>query len=83
MLVVTGARIELFEAKGSELPTLRDAVNLQCVRDVLGPRAVSRACRPSWRARASQRPKPSAQSPKPKAQSLEPGAWSLEPRAAV
>jgi hypothetical protein len=42
-VVEAGARMELFEAKWSELPTMRDAVNLQFVRSVMGPRAISRA----------------------------------------
>ncbi len=42
-LVEAGGRVELFEAKWSEIPTVRDAVNLQFVRGILGPRAVSKA----------------------------------------
>lgn len=42
-LVEAGGRLELFEAKWSEIPTVRDAVNLAFVRDVLGPKAVSKA----------------------------------------
>lgn len=42
-LVEAGGRLELFEAKWSEIPTVRDAVNLAFVRDVLEPKAVSKA----------------------------------------
>ena len=34
-------RVELFEAKWTELPTAGDAVNLQFVRGVVGPRHVT------------------------------------------
>ena len=42
-LVEAGGRVELFEAKWSEIPTVRDAVNLAFVRDILGPSRVSKA----------------------------------------
>ena len=42
-LVEAGGRVELFEAKWSEIPSLRDAVNLEFVRGILGPASVSKA----------------------------------------
>ena len=42
-LVDAGGRVELFEAKWGEIPNVRDAVNLEFVRAILGPRAVSKA----------------------------------------
>ncbi len=42
-LVEAGGRVELFEAKWSEIPTVRDAVNLEFVRGILGPSTVSKA----------------------------------------
>ena len=40
VVVETGARVELYEAKWTELPSANDAVNLTFVRGVLGARAV-------------------------------------------
>lgn len=42
-LVEAGGRVELFEAKWSEIPSLRDAVNLEFVRGILGSAAVAKA----------------------------------------
>jgi predicted AAA+ superfamily ATPase len=42
-LVDRGGRLELFEAKWTEAPTLRDAVNLTFVRNVLGTSAIARS----------------------------------------
>jgi hypothetical protein len=42
-VVDRGGRLELFEAKWTETPSLRDAVNLAFVRDVVGSRTVARA----------------------------------------
>lgn len=42
-LVDRGGRLDLYEAKWTETPTMRDAVNLTFVRDVVGTRAVGRA----------------------------------------
>ena len=42
-LVEAGSRVEIFEAKWREIPTLRDAVNLQFLRGILGPGAVATA----------------------------------------
>lgn len=41
-LTDTGGRIELFEAKWTELPSATDAANLEFVRNVIGTDAVSR-----------------------------------------
>jgi predicted AAA+ superfamily ATPase len=41
-MVEVGGRLELFEAKWTELPTAADAVNLEFVRKVVGkPRIIS------------------------------------------
>ena len=42
-LVEAGGRVDLFEAKWNEIPDVRDAVNLAFVRNILGPKAVSKA----------------------------------------
>ena len=39
-VVDRGGDLELYEAKGTELPSQRDAVNLRFVRDVVGARRV-------------------------------------------
>ena len=41
-VVDVGGRIELFEAKWTELPAASDAVNLEFVRDVVGKAFISK-----------------------------------------
>ena len=51
-LIEAGGRVELFEAKWSEIPSRRDAVNLEFVRGTLGKAGVSTAavvCRAAHR----------------------------------